>query len=71
MNIDPESLIEAAEMYRQIHSAKSKDDFIEATTKDEMAKAPSFDSITMDEVRNRLGRKWRSAIKNLTKQYEV
>lgn len=71
MNIDPESLIEAAEMYRQIHSAKSKDDFIQSTTKNEMVKPPSFDSITMDEVRNKLGRKWRSAIKNMTKLASV
>lgn len=69
--IDPEDLIEAAEMYRQIHSANSKDYFSQSITKDERMKAPSFDSITIDEVKHKLGRKWRSGMKNLVKLASV
>ena len=64
--LDLESWIEAAEMYRQIHSAKVKSDFLRATSKTKDLEPPPFEPITIDEVRGKLGRKWRLGIENLT-----
>lgn len=64
--LDLESLIEAAEMHRQIHSAKAKSDFLRATSKTKDLEPPPFEPITIDAVRGKLGRKWRLGIENLT-----
>lgn len=65
--LDWEGMLEAAEMYRQIHSARSKEDFVEATSTDAKLKRPTFETITIPELRNKLGRKWRQGMRNLTK----
>jgi len=62
-----DTIYEAAEMYRQIHASRSKDDFIQATSTDAKLKPPAFETITIPELRNKLGRKWRQGMRNLTK----
>lgn len=64
--LDIEALLEAAEMYRQIHTTQTRNAFIQGTSKRANLVAPQFDHITMDNIRKKLGRKWRIGIKNLT-----
>lgn len=64
--IDGESLIEAAEMYRQIHSSKTRNEYLQSISKKNL-QPPAFESITIDEMKRRLGRKWRTGLRNVTK----
>lgn len=65
--LDLDDILVAAEMYRQIHTTKMRNEFIQGTSKRANLEAPQFDIITMDNLRKKLGRKWRVQLENLTK----